>query len=147
MWSQKQQARLKVANAFEVCWAWFHGSVMGLITTEPCLAIVINRATRVRFPVGWVDAEQVSLLRCTALVDLGGGGVPGTRHPLRDPILLFSHTFSLKSACIGGPHPQRVHAPLREILDPPLYWTLLESVTHGCCDPSSLAEDYVTPSQ
>ena len=34
------------------------------------------------------------------LADLGG--VPGA-HPLRDPILLFLHTFSLKSACVGDP--------------------------------------------
>ena len=40
--------------------------------------------------------------------------------PLPDPILSFSHTFSPKSASFGGPPPQRVHAPLREILDPPL---------------------------
>ena len=46
----------------------------------------------------------------------GGGGVPGARH-LQDPILLFSHTFSPKSARIGGPRPP----PLREILDPPLH--------------------------
>ena len=39
-----------------------------------------------------------------ALADLGGG-VPGAHHPLWDPILSFSHTFSLKSACVGGPRP------------------------------------------
>ena len=49
------------------------------------------------------------------LADLGGGGVPGA-HPLWDPILLFLHTFSLKSARVGGPRPP----PPREILDPPL---------------------------
>ena len=38
-----------------------------------------------------------------ALADLGG--MPGTRHPLWYPILSFSHTFSLKSTHIGGPHP------------------------------------------
>ena len=37
------------------------------------------------------------------LADLGG--VPGTRHPLWDPILLLLHTFSPKSACIRGPCP------------------------------------------
>ena len=36
------------------------------------------------------------------LADLGG--VPGAR-PLWDPILSFLHTFSLKSAHIGGPCP------------------------------------------
>ena len=48
---------------------------------------------------------------------IGGskGGVPGARPPLWDPILSFSHTFSPKSAHVGGPRP-----PLREILDPPL---------------------------
>ena len=54
---------------------------------------------------------------------IGGstGGVLGARHPLWDPILLFLHTFSLKSTHVGGPHPpQWVHPPLREILDPPL---------------------------
>ena len=39
-----------------------------------------------------------------ALADLGGGGVPGAR-PLWDPILSFSHTFSPKSAHVGGPRP------------------------------------------
>ena len=33
----------------------------------------------------------------------GGGGVPGAHHPLWDPILSFSHTFSPKSTRIGGP--------------------------------------------
>ena len=49
--------------------------------------------------------------------------------PPWDPILLFLHTFSPKSAHIRGPcpptgarppPPQRVHSPLREILDLPL---------------------------
>ena len=35
----------------------------------------------------------------------GGGGVLDARHPLLDPILSFLHTFSLKSARIGGPRP------------------------------------------
>ena len=52
------------------------------------------------------------------LADLGG--VPGARPALWDPILSFLHTFLSKSAHIGGPRPQWVHAPLREILDPPL---------------------------
>ena len=51
----------------------------------------------------------------------GGGGMPGTRHPLWDPILLFLHTFSPKSAHVGGPHPPNgCMPPLWEILDPPL---------------------------
>ena len=33
------------------------------------------------------------------------GGMLGARPPLWDPILSFWHTFSLKSACIGGPCP------------------------------------------
>ena len=42
--------------------------------------------------------------------------------PLWDPILLFSHTFLLKSTYIGGPFPppKQVHTPLWEILDLPL---------------------------
>ena len=46
-----------------------------------------------------------------------------TYGPQRDPILLFSHAFSPKSACIRGPCPPpngSTH-PLREILDPPLH--------------------------
>ena len=39
-----------------------------------------------------------------ALVDLGGG-MPGTHHPLWDPILSFLHTFSPKSAHVRGPCP------------------------------------------
>ena len=35
----------------------------------------------------------------------GGGGEPGAHHPLWDPILSFSHTFSLESARVRGPHP------------------------------------------
>ena len=55
-----------------------------------------------------------------ALMDLGGG-VPGARHPLWDPILSFLHTFSPKSTCIGGPHPPNgCTPPLWKILDPPL---------------------------
>ena len=42
--------------------------------------------------------------------------MPITR-TLQDPILLFLHTFSPKSACVEGPRP---HIPLWEILDPPL---------------------------
>ena len=60
-----------------------------------------------------------------ALADLGwgGGGVPGARPPLWDPILSFSHAFSPKSTCVGGPHPSNwCMPPLREILDPPLQW-------------------------
>ena len=56
-----------------------------------------------------------------ALADLGG--VPGARPPW-DPILSFWHTFSLKSAHVGGPRPPNgCTPPLREILDPPLNGT------------------------
>ena len=45
------------------------------------------------------------------LADLGG--VPGARHPLWDPILLILHTFSLKSARIGGSCPLTgAHPPM-----------------------------------
>ena len=41
--------------------------------------------------------------------------------PLRDPILSFRHTNFTKHSCLGSPRPPyEVHAPLREILDPPL---------------------------
>ena len=45
--------------------------------------------------------------QCTSnAISIGGsrGGVPGARPPW-DPILSFLHTFSLKSAHVGGPHP------------------------------------------
>ena len=48
--------------------------------------------------------------RCISLADLGGG-VPGACHPLRDPILSFSHTFSPKSAHVRGPHPPNGSMP------------------------------------
>ena len=55
-----------------------------------------------------------------SLADLGGG-VPGARHPLQDPILSLSHKFSPKSAHVGGPHPPNGSTPPQwEILDPPL---------------------------
>ena len=48
---------------------------------------------------------------CLTLVDLGG--VPGACPPW-DPILSFSHTFSPKSAHVGGPHPPLMgaHPPM-----------------------------------
>ena len=50
-----------------------------------------------------------------------GGGHAGCTPPLWDPILSFLHTFSLKSAHVGGPRPLLTGAcPPREILDPPL---------------------------
>ena len=40
--------------------------------------------------------------------------------PLRIPILSFLHTFSLKSTCVGGPHPLLTGPrPLREIATAP----------------------------
>ena len=56
---------------------------------------------------------------------IGGsrGRCAGRTPPLWDPILSFSHTFLSKSAHVGGPHPPNGSTPpLREILDPPLYW-------------------------
>ena len=47
--------------------------------------------------------------------------VPGARPP-RNPILLFSHTFSRKIAHVKGPRPPPTgpRPPQQEILDPPL---------------------------
>ena len=49
------------------------------------------------------------VIRLCVTVSIGGsrgGGVPGARPPpLWDPILSFSHTFSPKSAHVGGPCP------------------------------------------
>ena len=55
--------------------------------------------------------------------------------PPMGPILSFSHTFSPKSAHVGGPRPpQRVHPP-REILDP-LLITIFESFLSQKIKPS-----------
>ena len=45
--------------------------------------------------------------------------VPTRTPPLQDPILSFSHTFSLKSAHIGGQNPPKMgpRPPLRKILN------------------------------
>ena len=69
--------------------------------------------------------HHIFLLRFVSVVIIGGSRGGRARRtpppPPWDPILSFSHTFSLKSAHVGGPCPtQRVHAPLREILDLPL---------------------------
>ena len=46
---------------------------------------------------------------------LGGGGTCQRTPPLQDPILSFSHAFSLKSAHIGGQTPPKwVHTPPME---------------------------------
>ena len=55
----------------------------------------------------------------------GSRGAPAAPPPppQQDQFLLFSHTFSLKSVCVGGWRPpQRIAAPQWEILDPPLDW-------------------------
>ena len=54
----------------------------------------------------------------------GSRGRAWHTYPLQDPILLFSHTFSLKSACFGGRRPPNgsMPPPLRKILDPPLFY-------------------------
>ena len=49
-----------------------------------------------------VEQEPVVKYITLALADLGG--MPGAR-PLRNPILLFLHTFLPKSAHVGGPPP------------------------------------------
>ena len=68
-----------------------------------------------------------SFFSILALVDRGGGGVPGARHPLWDPILSFSH-FTEKclrrtsTPLLTGARPP----PLREILGPPMLSISLE---------------------
>ena len=47
----------------------------------------------------------------------GSRGAPPAPLPQQDPILSFSHTFSLKSTSVGG---RRTPPPQREILDPQL---------------------------
>ena len=46
--------------------------------------------------------------------------------PLHDPVLLFLHTFSLKSAHVGGQNPPKMgpRPPLRKILDPALAYVV-----------------------
>ena len=68
------------------------------------------RVERVLYKHGMGSGLKLALHK--ALADLGGC-VPGTRQPLWDPILSFSHTFSPKSACVGGPH-----APLTDARPP-----------------------------
>ena len=108
---------------FSMCY-----SLLNSFTTNLHKLIVVCIYRLVMISIKWSETAQKNALASTdtivtqSLADLvGGGGVPGARHPLWDPILSFLHTFSLKSTCIGGPHPsQWVHAPLQEILDPPL---------------------------
>ena len=45
------------------------------------------------------------VLRMCECIGRSRGSVLGTRHPLWDPILSFSHTFSPKGARVGGPCP------------------------------------------
>ena len=66
-----------------------------------------------------MGTSPLDLLFLYALADLGWG-VSGARPILRDPILLFSHTFLLKSARVRGPRPPNGSMPPWEILDPPL---------------------------
>ena len=57
-----------------------------------------------------MDGSTYKIFRCTP--------------HLWDPILSFSHTFSPKSTCVGGPCPTKTGPrPLREILDPLLIIT------------------------
>ena len=64
------------------------------------------RTDRTRFhkrkPILLFDQKEEQLVISVALADLGEG-VPGARLPIRDPILLFSHTFLPKRTCVGGP--------------------------------------------
>ena len=63
----------------------------------------------------WVILNRPLIVKCdvqthwasTDMLCIGGsrGGMPGAHHPLWDPILLFLHTFSPKSARIGGARP------------------------------------------
>ena len=48
--------------------------------------------------------------------------------PQQDPILSFSHVFAEKHTCQRSVPPQQVGAPLRKILDPPLY------SSSNCCN-------------
>ena len=68
----------------------------------------------------WTMSKGTDLQETTphSLADLGGR--VGHTHPLQDPILSFSHTFSPKCAHIGCPRPLTGPCPPREILDPPL---------------------------
>ena len=50
----------------------------------------------------WLCLQQGILIK---IIGGSGGDMPGARHPLWDPIPSFLHTFSLKSARVGGPHP------------------------------------------
>ena len=63
---------------------YLHFNYMRCILTIPCL-------------------NEALLNICKALADLGGRA--RRTPPLWDPILSFSHTFSPKSAHVGGPRP------------------------------------------
>ena len=87
---------------------WSGGLVNVRITTQymPCVPDYLT--------VGWKSTKGMGCI--------GGSrkGVPDTRPPW-DPILSFLHTFSPKSAHVGGPRPP---PPPQEILDPPLDVTI-----------------------
>ena len=56
---------------------------------------------------GWQFGTYSMASVTRSLADLGwGGGRAGCTPSHMDPILLFSHTFSPKSACIGGKRPR-----------------------------------------
>ena len=55
------------------------------------------------------DNRKNMILKHHSTLDLGGTCRADT--PLQDPILSFSHTFSLKSARVGGPHPSKGSTP------------------------------------
>ena len=72
------------------------------------LAHSTNRTEQLSILLSDTKTDTEYNFRHRSLADLGGG-VPGARLPLWDPILPFLHTFSPKSTCVGGPRP--VHAP------------------------------------
>ena len=76
-----------------------------------------NRHKRVRKTSAILSISQ----RCSKTIGGSRGGRAGAR-PLQDPILSFLHTFSLKSAHVGGQNPPKMspRPPLRKILDPAL---------------------------
>ena len=82
----------------------------------------LGRASHVLYLVT-IFQRDVGWKTCTSTFSLADlhTKFSGARPRLWDPILSFSHTFSLKSALDGGPRPPMGPRPLREILDPPLF--------------------------
>ena len=74
-------------------------------------------------------------------INIGGSrrGVPGARPPQRVQILSFWHRKFSKSNRLGSPRPYEVHAPLLEILDPPLIKSQKYAKTDSFIQPSQTA--------